>query len=110
MVKIDATFENNKIKIGQNSQDNDTIIKESKETDLWFHIANLPSCHVIIESSTEYPVTKQMIVFCANLVKQNTKYKNVKNIKINYTNIKNVIRTDTPGKVYLKGKVKSIIV
>lgn len=110
MVKIDLTYENNKIKIGKNAIDNDNIIKESKETDVWFHISGLPSCHVIIECSTENPITKQMIYYCANLVKHNTKYKNINKLKINYTNIKNVFRTDVPGKVILKGKINSIII
>lgn len=110
MTKEDTTFPNNKIRIGQNAQENDNIIKESKETDVWFHISELPSCHVIIEASTEYPITKQMIYYCANLVKENTKYKNIPKLKINYTTIKNVSRTKIPGKVILKGKVNSVVV
>ena len=110
MVKEDKTFDNNLIKIGENAKDNDNIIKESKETDVWFHISNLPSCHVIIECSKEHPINKQMIAHCANLTKENGKYKNISKIKINYTEIKNVKRTLVPGKVMINGKIKSIIV
>lgn len=110
MVKEDQFFENNLIKIGENAKDNDEIIKEAKETDIWFHISELPSCHVVIECSTEYPINKKMISHCANLVKQNGKYKNIPKLKINYTEIKNVTRTNVPGKVIVNGKFKSIIV
>ena len=110
MAKIDLTYENNKIKIGKNAEDNDNIIKEAKETDVWFHLAEFPSCHVIIECSKEKPITKQMIYYCGNLVKQNTKYKNIGSLKINYTDCKNVIRTEIKGKVILKGKINNIII
>ena len=110
MVVVDKKFINNLIKIGKNAKENDTIITEAKETDIWFHLADFPSCHVIIECSTEFQITKEMITYCANLVKENGKYKNIPKLKVNYTEIKNVMRTTTPGQVILKGKVKSIIV
>lgn len=109
MVKFDNTFENNPIKIGQNAIDNDNIISEAKEADIWFHLKTFPSCHVIIECSNEYPINLTMIIHCANLVKQNTKYKNVPNVKVNYTPIKNIHKTDTPGLVIIKGKAKNIV-
>lgn len=110
MVIVDETFENNKIKIGKNAKENDLIVKDAKETDIWFHLADFPSCHVIIECSKNFPVDNQMIKYCANLVKQNGKYKNIPKVKVNYTEIKNVTRATTPGQVIIKGKVKSIIV
>ncbi|ARF09521.1 protein of unknown function DUF814 [Indivirus ILV1] len=110
MVIEDTTFPNNKIKIGENAKDNDSLVKSSKETDIWFHISSLSSCHVIIESSIEYPITKQMIFYCANLVKNHTKYKNINKITVNYTSIKNVSRTKILGTVTVKGKVNSVIV
>ena len=110
MVKEDQIFPNNLIKIGQKATDNDDIIRLAKETDIWFHLSALPSCHVIIEASSEFPIDKQMISYCAALVKQNTKYRNVPKVKVNYTAIRNVIRTDIPGKVQIKGKTNSIII
>lgn len=110
MVKLDNTFENNIIKIGQNAIENTQIIKESSESDIWFHLAKFPSCHVIISSSEEYPATNIMINYCINLVKQNTKYKKLPRLKVNYTLIKNVICTDVPGKVMIRGKVSSMVI
>ena len=96
--------------IGQNANDNDFIINQGKQTDIWFHLANLPSCHVIISCDKKYPITKQMIYYCALLVKQNTKYKNIKKVCINYTELKNVKRTKISGKVMIKGKMKTIVI
>lgn len=110
MVKQDNHFENNPIKIGESAEDNDKIISDAKQTDTWFHLASFPSCHVVISCSKEYPLTKQMIYYCASLVKENTKYKNMPNLKVNYTTIKHVKKTDTPGKVSLSGKVMNIVV
>jgi len=110
MVKIDNTFENNIIKIGENANENDKIIQEAEQNDVWFHLSNLPSCHVIIECSEEFPLIPIMITYCAQLVKQNTKYKHYAKLKVSYTIIKNVNRTDVAGSVILKGKVRKIIV
>lgn len=110
MVKIDNTFENNPIKIGQNAEENNDIIKEANQTDMWFHLAKFPSCHVIVECSEEFPINNAIINYCAQLVKQNTKYKCIPKLKVNYTKIKNVQRTDKIGCVVLKGKVFTIII
>lgn len=110
MVKEDHRFENNKIIIGENATENDYIVKNAKQTDIWFHLADFPSCHVIIDCSSEFPINKQMINYCANLVKENTKYKNIPKVKVNYTQIKNVKTTNIKGQVTLKGKILNVII
>lgn len=110
MVKEDNTFENNMIKIGQSQDENDQIISSANQTDLWFHLNNLPSCHVILNCNKNNPATKQMINYCAQLVKENTKFKNLQKVKVNYTEIKNIKKTETKGKVIIKGKVMSIVI
>ncbi len=109
-MKEDLTFADNCIKIGENKEENDDIISKAKQTDLWFHLANLPSCHVIMSCDKDHPVTKSMIFYCATLVKENTKYKNLKKIKVNYCPIKNVKRTLEKGKVIIKGKIETVVV
>lgn len=104
MVKEDRTYPNNIIKIGENKDENDKIITEAKQTDIWFHLANLPSCHVIISCDKKNPVTRQMINYCGYLCKLNTKYKNIHTVTVNYCSIKNIKRTDEKGKVVIKGK------
>jgi len=111
MVKFDNTFENNLIRIGRDRFENDQIIVESKETDVWFHLKDVPSCHVIIACDIEHILTNTMIMHCARLVKENTnKQKNIPNIKVIYTEIKNVQRTKEPGLVTLSCNPKTIIV
>lgn len=110
MVKEDNTFENNKIKIGKNAEENDLIIKEARQTDIWFHLDKFPSCHVIVSCSKEFPITFEMITYCGLLVKENTKYRNLPKLKINYTEIKNVKRTEIKGKVLLNKKTHTITI
>lgn len=103
-MKEDQTFENNLIKIGENKDENDELVASSKQTDIWFHLDSLPSCHIVIECDTKNPITKPMIKYCAALCKENTKYRNHKKVKVKYTEIKNVKRTKVPGRVVLKKK------
>lgn len=109
-MKEDITFPNNKIRIGQNKEENDKIITEADQTDIWFHLANFPSCHVIIKCNKKFPIDKEMIYYCATLVKENTKYKNFKKIKINYCPIKNIKKTNEKGKVIIKGRIDTVII
>lgn len=104
MVKIDNTFENNPIKIGKNAIENDKLITEAKQTDIWFHLSKFPSCHIIIECSDDFPINNIMINYCAALVKQNTKYRNIPKLKVNYTCIKNIQKTEKLGCVLIKGR------
>jgi len=111
MVKQDTTtYPDNHINIGENASENDQLVKEAKQTDIWFHLTNLPSCHLIISVDKKHPIDNSMIKFCATLVKQNTKYKNLPNVKVNYCPIKNVKRTKTKGAVILTGKIETITV
>jgi len=88
--------------IGKNAQDNFDIIDNSEHSDIWFHIENESSCHVIakipqdiILSTKEY---RTIIKKGALLCKENTsKCKKIKNISIVYTFCKNVKKTDIIG-------------
>jgi len=109
-MKEDQTFENNLIKIGENAKENDELVSSSKQTDVWFHLDSLPSCHVVISCDKKNPIDNQMIKYCASLCKENTKYRNHKKIKVKYTEIRYVKRTKPPGKVIIKGKSKTITI
>lgn len=101
-MKIDTTYPNNPIKIGQNSKENHQIIDEAKQTDIWLHLSNLPSCHAVIASIDGSPIEKNVIIYAANLVKLNTKYKNHRNLKVDYLSVKDIKKTSKPGEVILK--------
>ena len=85
--------------IGKNAYDNFKIIDISKPNDLWFHINNISSCHVIAnisEPEYEFLTKKQFLTIIkkgALLCKQNTtKVKEEKKIEIIYTQVKNLVK------------------
>jgi predicted ribosome quality control (RQC) complex YloA/Tae2 family protein len=88
--------------IGKNANDNFKIIDEANINDIWFHIKDYPSCHVIASISNQNIDRKNMkyiIKRGALLCKQKSKYANIKNLEIIYTEIKNVSKTSTIGSV-----------
>jgi|SaaInlStandDraft_6_1057023.scaffolds.fasta_scaffold312180_1 predicted ribosome quality control (RQC) complex YloA/Tae2 family protein len=90
--------------IGQKDLENWQIIDESDEFDLWFHIDNLPSSHVIIrqhmKKGQDINYFNEIITLAADYCKQNSKYKNKKN-KIIYTNIGNLKKGKEVGSVLI---------
>jgi predicted ribosome quality control (RQC) complex YloA/Tae2 family protein len=95
--------------IGKNAYGNFEIIDNSEEDDLWFHVNNDSSCHVIasIPSTIDRKDVKYIVKQGAILCRQNSRFKSSKiPVDIVYTKIKNVEKTDIPGKVIVKdGKV-----
>ena len=47
------------IQIGKNKLENDELVRKAKSTDIWFHIANAPSCHVVLIAHNEKSLPKQ---------------------------------------------------
>lgn len=87
--------------IGKNASGNWNIIDEADSEDMWFHIEDRPSCHVIahilfnLDKREQKYVIKQGALLC----KQNSKYKSERNLKISYTKVKNVKKTEQVGSV-----------
>lgn len=99
-------FNDNKtiIKIGNNAKENQQLLNKSSQNDLWFHLHDNPSPHAIIHG----PYDKIIINFAATMVKENSKFKNYKNIKVIYLERKNIKLTKKDGEVILK-KTPNII-
>ena len=95
-------FENTNILIGENAQENWDLLNYN-ENYLWFHLKSFPSCHVVIEN--EEP-SKEHIIKAASFCKLNTKYRNIPNLKINYTPIKNIKKAEKIGSVTFNSKRK----
>ena len=89
--------------LGKNAEENDKLVKQSDPAHIWFHLANLPSCHGVI-NCTEEQLTKNMRYVRGCQLKKFTKYKNITGIYVNYTAIKNIETTKKPGLVNLKVK------
>lgn len=92
------------IRIGENAKDNWDIIDMSKQNDIWFHVSNHPSCHVILDTTPNKGKQphKSVLNYCAALCKEGSKVKDAKNIKIIYTEIKNIKKGDKVGAVISK--------
>lgn len=92
------------IKIGRNAIENDNLVKTSHQNDFWFHLNNVPSCHI----------TSNILQKCINntfLNKINTllfEYtpKAPKSAKMIYAQITNVKRTNIPGQVVVLKNIK----
>jgi len=99
-----------KCKIGSNAVENWDILAESKPYYLFFHLSSFPSCFLILECDENLYVDNKIIEESAILCKQNTKYKNLKNIKVDYTLCKNIEKGNKTGQVFYKSnrQVKTI--
>lgn len=87
--------------IGRSAKENWQIIDGSSENDVWFHLDDYPSSHIILktENTDIKDFNKQTLIHCASLCKEHSKYSNIKNISVIYTKIKNVNKSDTVGSV-----------
>jgi hypothetical protein len=98
--------------IGTNANDNHSVIDKGTPDALWFHIANVPSCHVVVNLPPDFDKNdlRSIIKKGTLLCKQNTKrVANLDNVEIMYTPIKNITKTHVAGEV-LVSKYKSVFV
>ncbi len=101
--------------IGLNKEDNDKMIDNAHQNDIWFHANNISSCHVICRM-TDYNKNnrtkdiKYIVKMGALLCKKNTnKLKSTKGIEFVYCPVKNLTKTDVLGCVYVSnGKYVNI--
>lgn len=98
------------IYIGKSKEENWTLIDNAKPSDYWFHLQDYPSPHVIICLPDDIKkVSTKTIKYACVLCKQYSKYKSDKNVKVIYTEIRNVKKTNIVGSVITKNtKVISI--
>ena len=96
------------IKVGATADENWILVDSNKEY-TWLHLNSFPSGHVVIENTEP---TQEEIIFAAQLCKQNTKYRNLRNLKICYTTCGNLKKGVKVGSVVYnsKRKVKYIVV
>ena len=90
------------IVVGRNKEDNFKIIDDSHDNDLWFHIEDEPSCHVILKNPDKTSINKipkQVVKHCAYQCKINSKAKYLGKCNVIYTPLFNVLKTEIVGKV-----------
>jgi predicted ribosome quality control (RQC) complex YloA/Tae2 family protein len=99
--------------IGENAQENHDIIDNAEKNDIWFHISDNPSAHVISKIPENFDIKKnelkKIIKQGALICKEYSKYNKDKNVNIYYTKIKNVVKDEQPGAVTLTA-IKKIMI
>ena len=100
---VDCVKAHIEFRVGENAQDNFDLIDQSKSDDIWFHIQNHSSCHVVLVLPEELSINKKqlgkIIIQGACICKQMSRYNSAKNVEIIYTAIKNVTKTGIIGTV-----------
>ena len=108
---IESIGQNVEFRVGQHAQENMDLIAMSQPEDLWFHIRDRPSCHVVATLPKQTYDKKQLrkiAVQGAVVCKQFSKYKSEHRVSVIYTPIVNVGMTTTVGSV-LVDKYHTII-
>ena len=98
------------IEIGNNKNENKNILDSSKEEDIWFHVENEPSCHVILKTEEKMKeIPRQVIKRCAYKCKINSNAKTKSRVTIIYTKMKNVMQTENVGEVVVSEYKKVLV-
>ena len=100
--------------IGQTAKENwellETLQQENSDY-IWFHLNSFPSPYVIMKSDL-MEISEQShsdyLIYGATLCRDNTKYRNLKDLKICYTRLKKLKRGSKVGEVIIKGKTSII--
>ncbi|AYV85097.1 MAG: hypothetical protein Satyrvirus3_28 [Satyrvirus sp.] len=95
--------------IGKSSENNWQIYKESSTNDTIFHIDKFPSAYVILNVPMD-KLTNELVLVAANLCKSKSKYKNVPNIGILYTQISNTVLGSKSGSFIINSNHKKKVI
>jgi predicted ribosome quality control (RQC) complex YloA/Tae2 family protein len=108
--KITVDERNFIISIGRNAKENWDLIDKADDFDLWFHIEDMPSAHVVVqeilnkevkyESNKYFGYPKEIIIKCCLYCKIQTKVS--KKTSIIYTSISNISKGKEVGSVITK--------
>ena len=92
------------IKIGENKHENWSLIENRNPRHLFFHLTSFPSCYVILECDNK--VEKYIKERCARICLEHTKYRRLKNVKVDCCFCGNVVRGEEIGEVEYKSNRK----
>lgn len=95
-------------KIGTSATENWVLLEKALDTHYFFHLSSFPSGYVILEPLGE--PTMDTLIRAAVLCKQGTKYRNLRNIKVDYCLCSNITKGTKMGEAIFKSnrKVKSL--
>ena len=90
--------------VGENAKDNWAMLDNVSNKEYYFlHLTSFPSCFVILQSETP---TCLELKEAGLLCKKNTKYKNLRNTKVDYCKCSNVVNGSVCGEVEFKSMRK----
>ncbi|KAL0221978.1 hypothetical protein RCL1_001832 [Eukaryota sp. TZLM3-RCL] len=95
------------ISVGDNAADNDRVRRAAHQDDLWFHLHNLPSTHVILHSHGINKIPRSSINEAAQLVKYFSS-RELSVVTVNYIKVRYIQGTPKLGQVILKKQASSI--
>jgi hypothetical protein len=101
--------------VGKNKIENWKLLEESKENKennhyiFFFHLTHFPSCYVFLYTQNDSKELKKElekeIIEASIICKNHTKYKNLRNLSVDYTDINNIIKGEEIGEViYISNK------
>jgi len=99
------------ISIGKNKEENWQLIDASQPNDIWFHVDDQPSCHVILKNSENVKlkdIPRQVLKRAAYLCKTNSAAKTQSKCDVIYTLISQITKTSVVGQVNVAGGTKLI--
>ncbi|MCX8084075.1 MAG: NFACT RNA binding domain-containing protein [Calditerrivibrio sp.] len=84
--------------VGKNSLGNDEILKLSDKDDLWFHVKDAPSSHVVLKITNSVP-TDDLIKTVCSITAFFSKFKSEKNVLVDWTEKRYVrkVKGGAPG-------------
>ena len=105
--------------VGQSAKENWELLSRADQSYIWFHLDSFSSPYVImwssinnleeiIKISVDISSVNQFLYYGAELCKKYSKYKNQRDIKIVFTDIKNISKGKKEGEAIIKNK-KQII-
>jgi predicted ribosome quality control (RQC) complex YloA/Tae2 family protein len=85
------------ILLGENAKENSKLLDCDPEY-YWIHLSSFSSGHIIVKHSNP---DEETLKYAAMLCKKNTKYRNLKNVKVDCTRRNNLAKSEKVGEVYI---------
>lgn len=99
-MKVFDLEDNIKCFLGETAKENWDLLDKSKKHNMFFHLSSFPSGYVITDY--EGVISNEILIKASKICKDNSKYKNLRNIKIDYCMCGNLIKGNEVGIVYYK--------
>lgn len=99
-------------RIGKNAVENTELVLQSSDRDVWFHIRDNPSAHLVYFNPSSISLGELrrtgIIYRMALELKKRSKYSKKNTIQVIYDYIENINPTPKPGMVNVTSSVKNI--